>query len=163
MRLFNAFPLAGIAVLATPADLAFRSPTTPGNTLTLIRPLNTTSTLRDDRSFIYFDGTIARVYVSSLTCDPLLARIIARPDAGIPQYWIPGRHQPEWTLQGCQVSIVSGHWGALFSLEDVVLRVVRILTICQPPPRWGIGGLAPVIERTGLTYASFHVQVIGVE
>ena len=42
-------------------------------------------------------------------------------------------------------------------------QAVRILTICQPPPRWGGGGSAPVEGTTGLMYASFHVQVIGVE
>ena len=163
MRLFNAFLLAGIAALAIPTDLALRSPATPGSALTLIRPLNTTSTLRDNYPPICFDGVVARTYVSRLTCEPLLTLIAARPDVTVPKPWVPGPHQPEWTFQGCHVGIVSGRWDAVFSLEDVVFQAVRILTICQPPPRWGSGGSAPVEGTAGLAYASFHVQVSGVE
>ena len=163
MRLFNASLLAGIAVLALPADLVRRSPAIPGNTLTLNRPLNTTSTLRDYESPICFDCTITSAYVSILTCRPLLTWIATLPNAAVPHHWVPGPHQPAWTLQGCQVGIVGGHWDAVFSLEDVVSQAVRILTVCQPPPWSGCGGLAPVKGTAGLMYASFHVQVSGVE
>ena len=163
MRLFNAFLLAGIAVLAIPTDLALRSPAIPGNTLTLIRPVNTTSTLRDGYPPICFDGVVTRTHVSRLTCAPLLTSIATRPDVDVPKLWIPGPHQPDWTFQGCHVEIVSGRWDAVFSLQDVVMQAVRILTICQPPPRWGSGGSAPVEGTAGLAYASFHVRVSGVE
>ena len=163
MHLFNAFLLAGIAVLALPADLVHRSPAIPGNTLTLTRPFNTTSTLRDYQPPICFDCIVTRAYVSILTCRPLLAWMATRPDAAIPHPWTPGRQQPAWEFQGCQVAIVSGRWDAVFSLKDIVLQAVRILTVCQPPPRSGCGGSAPVEGTVGLMYASFHVQVSGVE
>ena len=163
MRLVNAFLLAGIAVVAIPNDLARRPTANPGNTLTLTRPLNTTSTLRNHQTPFCFDGTITRAHVSRLTCEPLLHWIATRPHAAIPQRWIPGHHEPGWILQGCQVKILSGRWAAVFSLEDVVLQAVRILTACQPPPVWGCGGSAPVRGTVGMMYASFRVQVSGVE
>lgn len=162
MRLCNAFLLAGVAVLAIPANLARRSPAIPGNTLTLIRPLNTTSTQGDHESPNCYDGTITRAYVTRITCAPLLAWIATRPDAAVPYRWVPGRHQPAWIHQGCKVEILNGRWDAVFSLEDVVSQALRILTVCQPPPRWGCGGSAPVEGTEGLMYASFHVQVSGV-
>ena len=42
-------------------------------------------------------------------------------------------------------------------------QAVRILNVCQPPPTLGSGGSAPVEGTAGLMYASFHVQVSGVQ
>ena len=164
MRLSYAFILlAGIAVLAIPTNLALRSPAAPGKSLTLTRPLNNTSTLRGHESPICFDGFVARAYVDRFTCAPLLAWLASQPNAAVPYRWTPGQNQQEWVLNRCRVGIVSGRWDAVFSLEDVVLQAVRILTVCQPPPRLGAGGSAPVMGTAGLTYASFHVQVTGVD
>lgn len=163
MRLFFAFLLVGIVVFAIPTDLALHSPLTPGDTLTLTRPLNNTSMLKGHQSPLCYDGAAARAYVSRLTCAPLLAWMASRPDAAVPHPWNPGSDQPEWKLYHCRIRLISGRWDAVFSLQDVVLQAVRVLTVCQPPPTWGCGGSMPVAGMTGLMYASFHVQVTGVE
>lgn len=54
---------------------------------------------------------------------------------------------------------MNGRWRTRFSLQDVVLKVIKILNTCQPPEHLGIGGATPIGGTQGFMYAAFHVQV----
>ena len=67
-----------------------------------------------------------------------------------------------WELRGCRLIVVSGKWDDVFSLQDVVGAMERVLATCQPPRYSGVGGTAPVNARPGFVYAAFHAQVMAV-
>lgn len=165
MRLCNIFLLFGTAILALPTSqpgLTPRSSSTPAYTLNVpSQSLNITSSLTDDWPTIcYWDYRSPAV--NSHSCEALISYLARRPDATIQQLWLPSAVQVSWTLQGCRVSIVNGRWETWFSLRDVVLKVINILAICQPPQHLGIGGVTPIGGTEGFMYAAFHVQVTGV-
>ena len=87
--------------------------------------------------------------------------LASRRDFGLPKRWLPGPVEPEWSLAGCKLSIVSGSHVSDFSMRDVVSEMMRVLEVCQPPRYLGMGGLAPVQGRAGFMYEAFHVQVMG--
>ena len=165
MRLSGIFLPAGVAVSALPSpqsDFTPRSPTTPVNALTLIQPVNTTSSLTDDFPILcYYDsGSYA---VDRQSCSPLIDYLVNTGDFHLPKLWVPGPDEPEWKLRGCKLRLVSGKWESTFSMQDVVVEMERVLAACQPPMYLGIGGSAPVDGKAGFLYAAFHAEVTGVE
>lgn len=165
MHLFNIFLLVGTAILAFPTSLPGlppRSPSTPAYTLNLpSQPLNVTSPLTDDWPTIcYWDYQSPAV--NSHSCAAMIAYLARRPDALVQRLWLPNAVHQGWTLPGCRVSIITGRWRTTFSLHDVMLKMIKVLDICQPPKHLGIGGSTPIGGTEGLMYAAFHVQVTGV-
>lgn len=165
MRLFKIFLLVGASILALPTSqpgLLPHSLSTPAYTLNLpSQSLNITSSLTDDWPTIcYWDYESPPV--NSYSCAALNSYLAGRSDATVQQLWLPSAVQPEWILQGCRVRIVNGRWRTRFSLRDVVLKVIEILTVCQPPNHLGIGGSTPIGGTKGFMYAAFQVQVTGV-
>lgn len=164
MRLILTFLLTGTAILALPSPRSNPNPRpqiTAGKTLSITQPLNETTTPTTDWPTICYHDTRS-LLVDRLSCAPLITYLMTRPDYAAPKVWLPSPIEPELTLEGCQVKIVSGKWQAVFSMRDVVVEMMRILLLCQPPRYLGIGGSAPVEVAEGFRYAAFHVQVTGV-
>lgn len=158
MRLFNAFLIAGLSVLALPSDGTLRS-----NTLTLIQPLNTTSPLEDDSAPVCFGlSTYHHVPVNHSSCAALIAHVSALPHFTKIALFVPGL-AGGWTKDGCKVRIADGRQESKFTLRTVVAQMQRILTTCQPPSHRGVGGIAPIAGiGQGVTDKSFDVLVTGV-
>ena len=164
MRLFNCVFLASATVFALPSprsDRTARTPSTLAGGLTLIQALNTSSHLTDDWPTICYNTSGSRA-VNRLSCIELISYFMSRPGFDVPLFWAPGPHKSAWRLHGCEIRIVSGKWGAEFSMRDVVEQAERVLAVCQPPRYAGVGGSTPVDALPGFMYASFHVQVTGV-
>lgn len=158
MRLFNAFLIAGLSVLALPSDGTLRS-----NTLTLIQPLNTTSSLEDDSAPVCFGpSTFHQVPVNHSSCAALIAYLSAKRHFTTTAIWTPD-YSGGWTKDGCKMRIANGRQVSKFKMSTVVAQMQRILTTCQPPSYSGVGGAAPIPDiEQGVTDKSFDVLVTGV-
>lgn len=163
MRLFNAFLIAGLSVLALPSDGHFRSTTDHLNTLTLIQPLNTTSSLEDDSAPVCFSDSVSyHLPVDLSSCAALIAYLSALPHFTTAAIFVPG-FKGVWTKGGCKAMIAYGRQDSKFALRTVVAQMTRILTKCQPPLSRGVGGVAPIPDvGRGVTDKSFDVLVSGV-
>ena len=164
MRLLNTFLLAeaaGLALSFPRSDLTAHSPIAVRDNLALIAPLNTSAHVTNAWPIACY-VTIGSQAVDRLSCNDLIIYFMSRPDVSLPTIWTPRADELQWELHGCKVIITSGLWDSVFSMQNVVEQMERVLAVCQPPAYLGVGGSAPVNGMAGFMWASFHVQVTGV-
>ena len=164
MRLLFSFLLLGAAVFALPSpqpDLVSRFPIISINYQILSQLPNSTFPLKAGSGALCYFSLFSR-RVTREDCGTLILYLHSRYDFQTPRPWAVSAYEAVWELQGCRLSVTSGKWDDVFSLQDVVFAMESVLETRQPPMYLGVGGTAPVNGRPGFMYAAFHAQVTAV-